>query len=85
MAAPLQIRIKDAQRKLIARGAKLSGERISEFVRRAACVEAEYLEQDRSQFAVAADKYSAFLAALDAAPEPNDALHALLHARAPWE
>lgn len=85
MAAPLQIRIKDDQRELIARGAKLSGEGLSEFVRRAACVEAEYLEQERSQFSLDADKYSAFLEALDAAPQPNEALNKLLHSRAPWE
>ncbi|NIW24668.1 MAG: DUF1778 domain-containing protein [Gammaproteobacteria bacterium] len=85
MAAPLQIRIKDEQRELIARGAKISGEGLSEFVRRAACTEAEYLEQDRSAFSVDAEKYSAFLDALDAAPEPNEALSRLLHSRAPWD
>jgi len=85
MATPLQIRIKDEQRELIARGAKLSGEGLSEFVRRAACAEAEYLEQERSEFSLDAHRYSAFLEALDAAPEPNEALNKLLHSRAPWE
>ncbi len=85
MAAPLQIRIKKEQRELIARGAKLAGEGLSEFVRRAACAEAEYLEQERSEFSLDADQYSAFLEALDAAPEPNEALNKLLHIRAPWE
>jgi uncharacterized protein (DUF1778 family) len=85
MATPLQIRIKDEQRELIARGAELSGEGVSEFVRRAACAEAEYLEQERSEFSLDADQYSAFLKSLDAAPEPNEALNKLLHTQGPWE
>ncbi len=85
MAATLQIRIKDDQRDLIDRGAKLSGERVSEFVRRAACAEAEYLEQERREFSLDNDKYAAFLDALDATPQPNEALSKLLHAQAPWE
>jgi uncharacterized protein (DUF1778 family) len=85
MAAPLQIRVKDEQRELIARGAKLSGEGLSEFVRRAACAEAEYLEQDRNEFSLDPDRYSAFLDALDVEPEPNEALNKLLHSRAPWD
>ena len=85
MATPLQIRIKDEQRDLIERGAKLSGERVSEFVRRTACAEAEYLAQERSQFSLDDDKHAAFLDALDAAPQPNEALNRLLQTRAPWE
>jgi uncharacterized protein (DUF1778 family) len=83
--AALQIRIKDEQRDLIDRGAKLRGEPVSEFVRRAACAEAEYLEQERSEFVLNKQKYAAFLDALDAPPKPNEALNKLLHTQAPWE
>lgn len=83
--AALQIRIKDKQRDLIERGAKLRGEPVSEFVRRAACAEAEYLEQERTEFALDKRRYAAFLEALNAPPEPNEALNRLLHTQAPWE
>lgn len=83
--AALQIRIKDAQRDLIDRGAKLRGEPMSEFVRRAACAEAEYLVQERSEFVLKKQKYAAFLEALNAPPKPNEVLNKLLHTQAPWE
>jgi uncharacterized protein (DUF1778 family) len=70
---------------LIDRGAKLRGEATSEFVRRAACAEAEYLEQERSEFTLDKRRYAAFLEGLDLAPQPNEALNKLLHTRSPWE
>lgn len=81
----IQIRVKKEQRDLIDRGAALSGETLSEFVRRAACAEAEYLEADRNVFPLNRRQFAAFLDALEAPPEPNNALNKLLHTQASWD
>lgn len=83
--SPLQIRLKEDQRARISRGAELSGENVSDFVRRAACAEAEHLESERSEFPLSSKNFAAFLEALDAPPRPNEALNKLLHTQAPWD
>jgi len=83
--SPLQIRLKEDQRTRINRGAKLSGESVSDFVRRAACAEAEHLESERSEFSLSDERFAAFLEALDAPPQPNEALNRFLHTQAPWD
>ncbi len=81
----IQVRVKKEQRDLIDRGAALSGETRSEFVRRVACAEAEHLEADRNVFPLNRRQFAAFLDALEAPPEPNNALNKLLHTQASWD
>ncbi|GMR17090.1 MAG: hypothetical protein BMS9Abin32_146 [Gammaproteobacteria bacterium] len=81
----MQFRLKTEDKELIERGAALSGVTASQFVLRAARIEAQHLEADRAIFSVGRKPFAAFVEALDAPVVPDKALHKLLHTQAPWD
>ncbi len=72
------------QRALLDRAAKQQGMRLADFVREAACREAETVLLDQADFAVEGAAFDRFRALLDSPPEPSDALRRLMHSKAPW-
>ncbi len=83
--ANLQIRLRNADKERIKRGADLSGVKVSQFVLRAALKEADHIEANQTSFVLNGDQFEAFLEALDSTPTPNKALNKLLHTAAPWD
>ena len=81
----ISLRTKPAQLNLIDRAAAARGKDRTAFMLEASCREAETVLLDRRLFHLDEDAWNRFTAALDAPPEPNPALAALL-ARTPlWE
>jgi len=81
----MQFRLKAEDKEQIERGATLSGVNMSQFMLRAALVEAQHVEADRTQFVIDKNRFNAFMQALDAPPIPSQALNKLLHTAAPWD
>lgn len=81
----MQFRLSNEEKERIKQGADLAGVNASQFVLRAALTEAQHALADRRQFTLKDDPYGAFLDALAENPEPNEALHRLLHLSAPWD
>ena len=81
----LNLRIKPEERGLIDRAATLTGKTRTDFVLEAARRAAEEALLDRTVFAVSPESYSAFLARLDEAPEPNERLTRTMQTVPPWE
>jgi uncharacterized protein (DUF1778 family) len=81
----LNIRIKPKVRGLIDRAAELTGKNRTDFVLDAARRAAEDALLDRTLFAVSPKAYTAFLARLDAPPQPNARLRRTMKTAAPWE
>lgn len=74
----VQIRLRPAQKELIARAAKLRQTTLSHFLLENACSAAEQVLADRVQFILPADRWEAFYTALDAPPRECPALKKLL-------
>jgi uncharacterized protein (DUF1778 family) len=66
---------------LIARGARLAGLPVQDFVLRAACEQAQDVILDQVHFVLNAERFQRFCAALDSPPESNPGLARLLAAR----
>jgi uncharacterized protein (DUF1778 family) len=81
----LNLRIKPEVRDLIDRAAQLQGMNRTEFVVSAARRSAEEALLDRAQFLVDEKTYAAFLARLDAPPNPNERLSRTLQTKPPWK
>lgn len=81
----LNFRIKAEDRSLIERAATITGKTRTDFVLEAARRAAEEALLDRTVFTVSPAAYAAFLARLDAPPEPNDRLRRTMKATPPWE
>lgn len=81
----LNLRIKPEERDLIDRAAKLQGKNRTEFVLQAARVAAEETLLDQVVFTTSGPSYAAFLARLDAPPQPNERLQKTLLTPAPWD
>lgn len=74
----VQIRLRPAQKDLIARAAALRQTTLSHFLLENACSAAEQVLADRVQFVLPPDRWEAFCKALDAPPRPCPALKKLL-------
>lgn len=81
----LNLRIRSADRALIDQAAALTGKNRTDFVIDASRRAAEEALLDRTFFAVDGQAYDAFVARLDAAPEPSDALKKTFATKAPWQ
>ena len=81
----LSIRIKPEDRCLIDRAAALLGKNRTDFVLDATRRAAEEAILDRTAFIVSPDAYAAFLARLEAPPQPDARLRKALQTPAPWE
>jgi uncharacterized protein (DUF1778 family) len=81
----LNIRIKPEVRGLIDRAAALTGKNRTDFVLDAARHAAEDAFLDRTMFVLDPKAYAAFVARLDAPPQPNERLRRSLKTSAPWE
>ena len=81
----INIRISQNQRDLIDRAATLQGKSRSEFMLESAHKKAQDVLLDRCFFDVNAEQFQQFMDRLDAPIMPNDNLHQLLTAKAPWD
>ena len=81
----LNIRIKPAERSLIDQAAQSLGKNRTDFILDAARRAAEEALLDRTVVSVTPEAYAAFLARLDAPPQPNERLRRTMQTPAPWE
>ena len=81
----IHIRAREIDRVLFDEAAQHLGESRSEFLIEGGRERAEKALRDKLVFDVPADKWAAFLAELERAPEDNPSLRDLLNRRAPWE
>lgn len=81
----LDIRIKAEERYLINCAARICGKNRTEFVLEAARLAAEEALLNRAVFFANPEAYTAFLAQLDEAPQPNDLLRQTMQTPAPWD
>lgn len=81
----LNLRIKPAERDLIDRAAKARGKNRTDFVLEAARAAAEEALIEQRIIMADPQAYQEFLARLDQAPAPNDALRKTMQTPAPWE
>ena len=81
----INLRASGKQRSLIDRAADALGKNRSEFMLDAACREAESVLLDRRYFALGAEAFKEFTAALDSPPASNPRLRRLLTEKAPWD
>lgn len=81
----LNLRIKPEDRGLIDRAAKALGKTRTDFVLAAARAAAEDALLDQATFLVDRKAYAAFLARLDAPPEPNAKLRKTMRTPPPWK
>ena len=81
----LNIRIKPAERILIDQAAQILGKTRTDFVLDAAKRAAAEALLDRTIVGAGPEAYDAFLARLDAPPQPNERLRRTMRTPAPWE
>jgi uncharacterized protein (DUF1778 family) len=82
---PLNMRVLPETRALIDRAAELMGKNRTDFVLDAARQAAQNALLDRAVIPVSEKAHTAFVALLDAPPQPNERLRKSLQAPAPWE
>jgi uncharacterized protein (DUF1778 family) len=82
---PLNMRIKPVDRCLIEHAAELTGKNLTDFVLDASRLAAQNALLDRSVIPVSEKAYAAFVALLDAPPNPNARLRKSLSTPAIWE
>ena len=81
----LNIRIKPEERGLIDRAARASGKTRTDFILDAARRAAENTLLEQTLIRVGPDAFGAFLARLDAPPQPNERLRKTMQTPPPWE
>ncbi len=81
----LNLRIRPDTRDLIDRAAKVLGKTRTDFVLDAARQAAEAALVEQTILSVSPQAYAAFVALLDAPPQPNERLRRTLQTPAPWE
>jgi len=80
----LNLRIPPAERTLIDRAARSAGKTRTDFILEAARRAAEDAILDRAVTAVSPEAYAAFVARLDAQPQPNERLRKTMQTPEPW-
>ncbi len=83
-AVTLSIRAKARQRDLIDQAAERLGRSRSDFMLEAACRQAEDVLLDQTYFVLNTNRFAAFQAMLEQAPEPGERLRRTLKAPTPW-
>jgi uncharacterized protein (DUF1778 family) len=81
----INLRAPRSWRDLVARAADVAGKSRTEFILESAQVRAVDVLLDQRRFALEPRRYEAFMAALDAPPQPNEKLRRLLKHKAPWD
>ena len=81
----LNLRIKSDTRDLIDRAAHVLGKTRTDFVLDAARQAAEAALVEQTTLSVSPQAYAAFVALLEAAPQPNERLARTVQTPAPWE
>lgn len=81
----INLRASQMQKALIDHAARVLGKTRSEFMLDSASKEAESVLLDQRYFAVSAEEFKQFTAALDKPPVDNPRLRRLLKSKAPWE
>ena len=81
----LNLRIKPEERNLIDRAAKLRGKNRTDFVLDAARAAAEDTLLDQMVIRATPEAYEAFVALLNAPPQPNKRLYKTMTAPLPWK
>ncbi|MET4130217.1 DUF1778 domain-containing protein [Roseovarius sp. MBR-6] len=81
----INLRVTPRDRDLIDRAAAALGKNRSEFMMEASRQAAEDALMDRTTFRLDAEQFGAFMARLDAPPEPDEHLRKLLATPAPWD
>jgi uncharacterized protein (DUF1778 family) len=82
---PLNMRVLPETRSLIDRAAELTGKNRTDFVLDAARQAAQNTLLDRAAIPLNDKAHAAFVALLDAPPQPNERLRKSLQTPAPWE
>ncbi len=82
---PLHMRIRPEDRTLIDHAAELTGKNRTDFVLDAARLAAQNILLDRAVIPVSKEAYAAFVALLEAPPQPNERLRKSLQTPAVWE
>jgi uncharacterized protein (DUF1778 family) len=82
---PLNMRVLPETRSLIDRAAELTGKNRTDFVLDAARQTAQNILLDRAAIPVNEKAYAAFVALLDAPPQPNERLRKTMQTPAHWE
>ena len=80
----LNVRIKPEERNLIDRAAQACGKTRTDFILEAARRAAEETLLDQAVIQVDPKAYAAFLARLDAPPQPNERLRRTMRTPPPW-
>lgn len=80
----LNLRIPLVERTLIERAARSAGKTRTDFILEAARRAAEDAILDRAVTAVSPEAYAAFVARLDAQPQPNERLRKTMQTPEPW-
>jgi uncharacterized protein (DUF1778 family) len=81
----LNLRIKEEERDLIDRAARISGKNRTEFILDASRRAAEEALLEQTLLRVGGEAFAAFQARLDAPPQPNDRLRKTMQTVPPWE
>lgn len=81
----LNMRMRQDTRFLIEQAAAITGKTLTDFVTDAARLAAQNALLDRATISVGEKAYSAFVALLDAPPQPNERLRKSLQTPAIWE
>jgi|SRR6185312_6120393 len=81
----INVRVSRILRDLIDRAADAVGKSRSEFILESARTHAIDVLLDQRLFSLDKNRYSAFVAALEAPPAPNEKLRQLMASKAPWE
>jgi uncharacterized protein (DUF1778 family) len=81
----INIRARRRQKDLIDRAAQATGKSVTEFMLESACKAAESALLDQRFFQLDDQQFERFMELLDAPPQPNAKLRALLSRKAPWD
>ncbi|CAE6846381.1 hypothetical protein R75461_07262 [Paraburkholderia nemoris] len=81
----LNLRIRPDERGLIDRAAASRGKNRTDFILEAARAAAEEALLEQVVMSARPEAYAAFLARLDAPPQPNERLRRTMQAAAPWD
>jgi len=83
--AAINLRARETQRDLIDAAARALGKNRSDFILETACREAEKVLLDQRLFQLDPEAFDEFTRALEASPDDNEGLRALLSRKAPWD
>jgi uncharacterized protein (DUF1778 family) len=81
----INVRVSRMLRELIDQAAHAVGKSRSEFILESARTRAIDVLLDQRLFSLDKDRYSVFVAALEAPPAPNEKLRKLMASKAPWD